>query len=112
MSMDLRKCIGDKIYNLRMELELSQEEFVTRLNPSFSRGNLSNIEKGLTIPSSEFVKAVCEAYNISSDWLLDINNTINITLKEKQLLDTYNKLDLEIRQNILNLMESIVKQNK
>ncbi|WP_242649427.1 hypothetical protein [Clostridium kluyveri] len=26
------------------------------------------------MPSAEFIKAICEAYNASADWLLDIND--------------------------------------
>lgn len=107
--MELRKAIGYKIYNLRIELDLSQEEFVSRLTPSFSRANLSIIENGLSMPSAEFLKAVSEAFNISSDWLLGINNSINLTKKENQLLDKFNQLNLEAKQTILNLIDIILK---
>ncbi|WP_368490179.1 helix-turn-helix domain-containing protein [Clostridium sp. BJN0013] len=90
--MELKKTFGDKIYDLRMELELTQEEFISRLNPSFSRTTLSYIENGLSMPSAEFIKAVCEAFNISADWLLDINNTVMLTTTERKLLDGFHKL--------------------
>lgn len=103
--MDLKKSIGYKIYSLRMEYELKQEEFVAKLNPTFSRANLSNIENGLSMPSAEFIKAVCTAFNLSSDWLLDINN-----LPPKSVfLQKFNRLDKDAQQTILNLMDLILK---
>mgnify|MGYP000886963511 CR=1 FL=1 len=44
--MGLKKSFGDKIYDLRMGLELTQEEFIARLSPPFSRTTLSYIENG------------------------------------------------------------------
>lgn len=107
--MDIKKHIGDRIYDFRMQQELTQEEFVKNLNIQYSRGNLSNIENGLTIPSAEFIYSVCKTYNISSDWLLGINIKDHLSKKDKLLLDKFRKLDIEIQQNILNLLDSIIK---
>ena len=107
--MDLRERIGIKIYDLRMDQGLSQEEFVNKLDIHYSRANLSNVENCITIPSAEFIYSVCKAYHISSDWLLSLNAEKYLTQKEQSFLDKFKKLDIEIQQNILNLMDSINK---
>ncbi|WP_333861581.1 helix-turn-helix domain-containing protein [Clostridium sp.] len=107
--MGLKKSFGDKIYDLRMGLELTQEEFIARLSPPFSRTTLSYIENGISMPSAEFIKATCEAYNVSANWLLDINSTdaVPLTIKEKQLLDKYNELCAKNKQLVFNLLDAL-----
>ncbi|APM40457.1 helix-turn-helix domain-containing protein [Clostridium kluyveri] len=105
--MGLKKSFGDKIYDLRMGLELTQEEFIARLRPPFSRTTLSYIENGISMPSAEFIKAICEAYNVSADWLLDINDTVALTIKERQLLDKYNELCEKNKQLVFNLLDAL-----
>ncbi|MCH4237513.1 MAG: helix-turn-helix transcriptional regulator [Clostridium tyrobutyricum] len=110
--MDVKKHIGDRIYDFRMEQGLTQEAFVKNLNIYYSRGHLSNIENGLVVPSAEFIYSVCTTYNISSDWLLGINTKDTLSRKEKILINKFRKLGIEVQQSILNLFDSIIHNDK
>lgn len=107
--MDLKKIIGYNIYSLRMKYKLSQEEFAKKLTPYCSRTNLGKIENGQTIPSAEFIKSVCIAFNLSADWLLDINNNTNTEPPQNVFLSKFNNLDKEAQQTILTLIDIILK---
>jgi len=109
MVMDIKKHIGDRIYDLRIEKELTQQEFVNRLNITYSRTNLSGVENGLINPSAEFIYSVCKTYNLSADWLLGLDESKHLTGKEKILLNAFKKLSPTLQQNILDLINNFVK---
>lgn len=56
---ELRKCLG-----------LSRENFAKRLGLK-SRGRIENIELGRTTPDNDFLKLICNTYNVSYDWLVN-----------------------------------------
>ena len=112
MDINKLKCIiGNKIYDIRDERDLTQEEFTSKLNIYFSRGHLSKIEKGLIMPSAEFIREVCRVYGISPAWLLtlDNNDTSNVSPKEQRLLNSFNSLSVKKQALILDLLECMLE---
>lgn len=116
--MDTKKILANNIYMLRNKYKLTQQEFVNKLNCKFTRGHISKIETGVNIPSAEFIKSVCESFNVSSEWLLGINDKglssiKSMTNAEIDLLFNFRTLPVDIQKDILNLIVSISKaQNK
>ena len=67
--------IGDKIYKLRKENNLSQEELANKLN--VSRQTVSKWELGDSCPDFDKIVPLCDIFNISTEELLrgkDVNN--------------------------------------
>lgn len=62
------KGIGERIKHLRKILNLSQVDFAKLIFLSQSR--LSEIEKGKGSPSGPTIKAICEVFGVSENWLL------------------------------------------
>jgi transcriptional regulator with XRE-family HTH domain len=111
--MDLKRIIANNIYMLRNKYNLTQQEFVNKLNIGISRGHLSNIENGQNMPSAEFIKVVADTFNIDVNWLLDSHYKTYPDLAlddcDLEFLIQYRKLPEEIKQSfksIINIVNS------
>lgn len=62
--------MGERLKELRKYLGLSREDFAKRLGLK-SRGKIENIELGRTNPDEDFLKLICNTYNVSYDWLVN-----------------------------------------
>lgn len=118
--MDIKRVIANNIKILRTNNNLTQQEFADKLSINFTRGHISRIELGIHVPSAEFIKAVSDAFNVSSDWLIgttgkdipdfpDIPVISNVTNSEIELLFILRSLPVNIQNDILSLMKSISK---
>lgn len=56
-----------RIRELRIELQLSQEDFAERLK--LKRNTISLIENGKRNASNRTLKDICDAWSVSYDWL-------------------------------------------
>ncbi len=59
--------IGNRIYELRKSLKLTQTDFAAAVN--ISRSNLSNIEGDKFKITDRFIADVCREYNVNKEWL-------------------------------------------
>ena len=59
--------INERFKLVRKELGLSQTEFAEKANRS--RGEIGNIEYGLTAPKEAIIKSVCIAHNVNRRYL-------------------------------------------
>ncbi len=76
--------IGDRIYYLRKELNLSQEAFGNKIG--IKKSSMSSIEKNKSNPSEQTIKFICKEFNVNYSWLM--NGTGDIFLEtEDALLD-------------------------
>lgn len=104
--MDIRRKLGLKVSMLRISKELTQEEFANKIG--VSRRLISKIENGTIVPSCEVIYNICDKFNISSDWLLDLDSTMlsNNTLNLTSIFDKFNE---EKQNHILIFLESMLK---
>ncbi len=63
--------LGEKIKNLREDLDLTQAELGKQLN--MTQRKISYIENNKYEPSIEDIKEICIFFNISADDLLDLS---------------------------------------
>ncbi|MBE6640349.1 MAG: helix-turn-helix transcriptional regulator [Ruminococcaceae bacterium] len=68
--MHMNRSIGDKIRILREEANLNQTQLGKELN--ITQRKLSYIECNKYEPSVEDIRAICNYFKISADYLLDI----------------------------------------
>lgn len=71
---------GDKLYNLRVRYDYSQEYLAEQIG--VSRQAVSKWELGATLPDTEKLIAISEFFNVSADYLLkdteDMGNGANM----------------------------------
>lgn len=110
--MDIKKTIANNIYALRNKNKLTQEEFAHKLNIGISRGHISKIENGSSIPSAEFIAAVSRTFNVSADWILsteanDKNDIKILESEELKLIFKLRKLPKNLRIKIIDLIKEL-----
>ena len=81
-----------------------------RLN--ISQGGLSDLESGNNLPSYETIMAICNEFDVSSEWLL-FDNIVhsNLTSDEKKILDLYRSLNDKDKNKIEGIMEEKLKDS-
>lgn len=73
------KGIGNRIYQLRSEKELSMDMMVADMNQKYgiqlNKSMLSRWEKDKTNPSLESAKYLCDYFDVSLDYLIGLTDT-------------------------------------
>ena len=104
--MNYQTLINKNIKNLRLENNLTQEEFAEKIN--ISTQGLSNIERNRYQPTAETIDKICKAFKIMPAELLiepdkeneDILKNINLLLlncKKSKLKKIYNIINILIK---------------
>jgi transcriptional regulator with XRE-family HTH domain len=107
--------LGNRIKTLRLEANLTQEEFGKPY--SLKKSTVSQYESGSSRPDDEFKKRIALDYNVSLDWLMgltDIRNytkDTNITIALHSDTD-YDDLPKEALDEINNFVEYIKQKYK
>lgn len=108
---NLRKNIGKKIKIARAKSEYTQEELAEKA--SLSTRYISQLERGIAFGSASTIASVCNALDISPDFLFeDIvqNDSPSITdIVDNTFLENYLKLDKHHRKIINTLAADLVK---
>jgi len=63
----------ERLKQARLKNKLSQEDVAERLN--IARSNISKYENGNLEPNIKLLKDFCKIYNVSADYLLEIEET-------------------------------------
>ena len=74
---DVKKKIGLRIKQLRLESKLTQEELASKLTTVKGKSSIANYENGSNLPSDEAKLELCHIFNCSLDYLMcktDIRN--------------------------------------
>lgn len=107
---ELKAMIGIKIYTIRTENNLTQSEFLNKLESYTSRGHLSKIERGEIMPSAEFIREVCLKFNVSSNWLLGIERVQNfhsLTSTDVELIRLFKNTTQESQELLFKLLKQL-----
>ena len=71
--------IADKIKLLREAKDLTQADLARKLN--VTRSGVNAWEMGITVPSTQFVTALADAFDVSADYLLGIEKTATVSVE-------------------------------
>lgn len=78
--------LGHALKNIRLDNQLSQEEFAERINKhqglSITKGMVSKWESGTIEPKTRMMKAIAETFHVSIDGLLGLQ------VPEKESIET------------------------
>ena len=78
--------LADRIKSLRESVGLTQAEIARTLG--ISRSGVNAWEMGLSVPSTQYIVELAKLFNVSTDYLLGMENTSTISivgLSEKQV---------------------------
>lgn len=108
--------LGEKVRSIRKSNELNQKEFSLRIG--VSQGTLSDIERGVCLPSCETISALRNEFKCDLNWLLDDKTTsspstsTSISSEEKELLDSIRSLPARERDELFEIIHIKLKKNK
>ncbi len=76
--------LGDKIKNIREDMDLSQSE-IARLIP-MNQSNYSKIERNIQEPSMDQLRRICQILKVDPRYLLELDDFEQITADDIRLL--------------------------
>ncbi|MCL2693564.1 MAG: helix-turn-helix domain-containing protein [Oscillospiraceae bacterium] len=91
--------IADRIKELREAMSMTQAELARVL--SLSRTAINSYEQGLSVPSISTLVELCKFFNVSADYLLELEDSTNIRvtgLEPDEIALVYNIVE-KIRSN-------------
>lgn len=114
------KTLGEKLRDLREARNLTQKEVSQHL--MISNKILSSYERDINDPPYPILKDICQFYNVSADYLLDINikesleddeahsELVALNSMQKRILTYYSRLNQEHRDAVRGLMVLYYKE--
>ncbi|AVD34750.1 helix-turn-helix domain-containing protein [Clostridioides difficile] len=97
--------LGDRIANLRKELDINQKELATKVG--ITEASLSRYENNLREPKSEIIVRLAKALETSTDYLLGVNDNTNISKEDKLIIE-----NLSVSEKTKKLLEKIYSLEK
>lgn len=114
------KQFGDRLRELREDRDLKQRDVAKDL--FISNKVLSSYERNVAFPSIDMFKKICEYYNVSADYLLqievkkeektteDTSRLVALTPNQARLLSYYERLNTENQDAVRGLMVLYYKE--
>ncbi|MCC0627383.1 MULTISPECIES: helix-turn-helix domain-containing protein [unclassified Clostridioides] len=97
--------LGDRIANLRKELDINQKELATKVG--ITEASLSRYENNLREPKSEIIVRLARALKTSTDYLLGVNENTKISKEDKLIIE-----NLSVSEKTKQLLEKIYSLEK
>ena len=97
--------LGDRIANLRKELDINQKELATKVR--ITEASLSRYENNLREPKSEIIVRLAKALETSTDYLLGVNDNTKISKEDKLIIE-----NLSVSEKTKKLLEKIYSLEK
>lgn len=106
--------LGNRIKILRLEADLTQEEFGKPY--ALKKSTVSQYESGSSRPDDELKKRIALDYNVSLDWLMGLTDIRNYDNKETTIAlhsdVEYDALPQEAKDEIYNFIDYIKNKYK
>ncbi|HBG1633732.1 helix-turn-helix domain-containing protein [Clostridioides difficile] len=97
--------LGDRIANLRKELDINQKELATKVG--ITEASLSRYENNLREPKSEIIVRLAKALETSTDYLLGVNDNTKISKEDKLIIE-----NLSVSEKTKKLLEKVYSLEK
>ena len=97
--------LGDRIANLRKELDINQKELATKVG--ITEASLSRYENNLRETKSEIIVRLAKALETSTDYLLGVNDNTKISKEDKLIIE-----NLSVSEKTKKLLEKIYSLEK
>lgn len=103
----MRKQFGDRLKELRICNELTQEELAKHFNTG--KSSISNYEKNTRLPDANTIEKYADYFNVSVDYILGKTDIKNKDIMEKDL-EKINKF-MEDNKEYFDIMKKIKDNN-
>ena len=102
--MDILKKIN------KMRLDRNWSIYRLSVESEVPQSTLTNMFNRETLPSITTLASICKAFNISlAEFFEEDAESDECSSSEKELLDIFNSLSIEVRESILCLLREIIK---
>ena len=98
--LDFEK-IGRKIREVRTEKQLTQDFIANQVDVNVS--HISNIETGKSKVSLTSLVLICNALNVTLDYILENEYNAPASTIEKEIINTSSNLDKEKKEQLLRI---------
>ena len=92
---------SENLKKARKRAKLSQEKVAELI--STSRSNISKYETGFLEPNLQKLRALCKLYNVSADYLLDLDLNKNVLINTTETSKNVNINQGNFNQNNINI---------
>lgn len=99
------KEIGKRMAMRRKELGLKQYQLCEMIDVNYKY--VSNLETGRSAPSLEVIMKLCEALNVTPDYLL-LGTDLDGALKDKEITDKVEKLSNEGKKLLSGIIDVLL----
>ncbi|MBQ8170838.1 MAG: helix-turn-helix transcriptional regulator [Oscillospiraceae bacterium] len=106
MEIDYKE-VGKRMAKRRKELELKQYQVCEMINVNYKY--ISNLETGRSVPSLEVIMNICEALQVTPDYLLLGTLGDTTLISDKSLTERIGRLSQENKKLILGIIELMEK---
>lgn len=112
----LGDCLAGRLYAIRKELDLSQEEFGSKIG--ITRSAICNYENGTRPISEQVILAVCREFGVRPEWLRDGSGDVFTQSSEADPLDALLKSrdvpadDLETIKSVIGAFLELKKPSR
>ncbi|MBQ2826316.1 MAG: helix-turn-helix transcriptional regulator [Clostridia bacterium] len=102
--------IGQNIRHYRLDKKLRQEDLAEKAGVSINY--IGSIERGEKLPALETFIDIINALGVSADMILSDVVEVGYTVKDSLLAEKLEKLDVEDRSKIYDVIDVMVKNSK
>ena len=93
---------------LDLRLERGWTEYRLSIESGIPQSTISSWYKKKILPTLPSLERICNAYDLPlSQFFAEDSSSIVLTPEQKELMDNWNRLNEEQRNNILNLIKSM-----
>lgn len=79
--------LGERIKKIRKDKNETQQQFADRLD--LKRNTIGNYEVDIIVPSERTIKAICTAYNVNPEWLINEIGEPYKEISEKEKINDF-----------------------
>lgn len=107
--------MGDKIRLLRAEMNWSQKEVAEKIGAD--QAQISQYERGDSIPSIGLLKRIANVFNVTTDYLLfeENNQKASSKIRSKELLELFDlieDIDSNDKKTLIEMMKIVIIKNR
>lgn len=99
----------ERIKDLRIKKNFSQQRLADLID--VNKQTISQYERGVRFPTKENLEALCDVFNVSSDYLLGRDDVTAILLSQRELtlIDNYRIMNDDGQHQLLQRSEELLK---
>lgn len=102
--------IGERITQLRKQLNLSQDELAKKAE--VSRTIIGNYERNANTPSIEVLAKLAKVFNVTVDFLIGEGELSSFDKDVLKRLEDIEKLDSDTKQHLFFLIDNVIQNFK